>query len=120
MIVGNLNYSFPYKEIETLEQLDNSLVKLISLARDMTSKAYAPYSSFYVGAAILLSDGSYIGGCNQEDASYPLCICAERVALYNYGASETDTHIVALAISANNPNKPLTNPCMPCLSLIHI
>ena len=114
MIVGNLNYSFPYKEIETLEQLDNSLVKLISLARDMTSKAYAPYSSFYVGAAILLSDGSYIGGCNQENASYPLCICAERVALYNYGASETDTHIVALAISANNPNKPLTNPCMPC------
>jgi len=112
--VGNLNYSFPYKEIGTDEELDSSLVKLISLARDMTSKAYAPYSSFYVGAAILLSDGSYISGCNQENASYPLCICAERVALYSYGASKAETQITALAVSANNPNKPLTSPCMPC------
>ncbi len=114
MIVGNLNYSFPYKEIGTDEELDSSLVKLISLARDMTSKAYAPYSSFYVGAAILLNDGSYISGCNQENASYPLCICAERVALYSYGASKAETQITALAVSANNPNKPLTSPCMPC------
>ncbi len=114
IVVANLEYSFQHKTFDTNELLDGSLVKLISMARDMTSKAYAPYSSFYVGAALLLSDGSYIGGCNQENASYPLCMCAERVALYSYGASLNQTHIVALAISANNPNKPLTDPCMPC------
>ena len=112
--MSKLDYSFQHKSFNSMEQLDSTLIKLITMARDMTSKAYAPYSSFHVGAALLLSDGSYIGGCNQENASYPLCICAERVALYTYGAKGVNTHIVALAISANNPNKPLTEPCMPC------
>jgi len=69
------------KGIETfknLEELDNESKYLVHKAKEATHHAYAPYSKFHVGAALMLEDGTVITGSNQENASYPLCMCAER------------------------------------------
>ena len=64
-----------------MKPLDPQVVaRLLNQARDARDQAYAPHSHFYVGAAILTSDGSIVAGCNVENASYGLTICAERVA----------------------------------------
>lgn len=87
---------------------------LIDKAVAMTDAAYAPYSGFLVGAAAQLSNGVVLGGCNQENASYPLCMCGERVALYNAAANYPNESVVTLAIVARNPKKKLTQPVSPC------
>jgi len=89
-------------------------VTLLKEAGKMLSVAYAPYSNFLVGAAALMEDGSIHPGCNQENASYPLCICGERVALYNSHVNAPGLKVVALAITAQNPAKKLLSPVSPC------
>ena len=106
--------SFKHKLFEDVQSLPKDIQSLLSAAKDQLKMAYAPYSNFMVGAAALLDDGQVFTGCNQENASYPLCICAERVALYNIGTSLKDFKIKALAITAHNPTKALTEPVMPC------
>ena len=84
---------------------------LIAAARAARDQAYAPYSRFHVGAAVLTADGTIIPGCNIENAAYPSTMCAERVALYNayaHGARE----IVALAVIADTPGP--VSPCGGC------
>ncbi len=76
--------------------------------------AYAPYSKFRVGAAVLLSDGGIFQGANQENASYPLCMCAERTALYNLSMYWDDQNIKCIAITAKHPEKILKEHAMPC------
>ena len=106
----------PYKHqvFNNVSALPGDIAELVGKAKAMTERAYAPYSNFHVGAALLLENGELYMGCNQENASYPLCICAERVALYSYGATGTKVKVRALAITAHNPAKPLSEPCMPC------
>ena len=87
---------------------------LVDKAVAMTDTAYAPYSGFLVGAAVQLNNGVVLGGCNQENASYPLCMCGERVALYNAAANYPHQSVVSLAIVARNPRKKLTQPVSPC------
>jgi len=107
--------NFEHTLYKNHKKLPANIAKLIKKANNQTKLAYAPYSNFYVGAALLLDDGKIIVGCNQENASYPLCICAERVALYTYGARYAHkTKIKAIAVTAHYPTKPLTEPCMPC------
>ncbi len=101
-------------ELVNISTLSDPIVRCIEEANNQLDMAYAPYSNFFVGAAALLDNGKIYTGCNQENASYPLCICAERVALYNIGTQEKDFYIQALAITAHNPNKRLDSPCMPC------
>lgn len=112
--MAKLKPGFPHTTYNGLSRLPVPIQKLIKKANIQTKNAYAPYSNFYVGAALLLDNKKIIVGCNQENASYPLCMCAERVALYTYGASHTKHKIKAIAISANYPTKPLSAPCMPC------
>ena len=84
---------------------------LIAAARAARDQAYAPYSRFHVGAAVLTADGTIIPGCNIENAAYPSTMCAERVALHNayaHGARE----IVALAVIADTPGP--VSPCGGC------
>ncbi len=97
-----------YSELSLLDKA------LIDKAVAMTDAAYAPYSGFLVGAAVQLSNGMVLGGCNQENASYPLCMCGERVALYNAAANYPTESVVTLAIVARNPKKKLTQPVSPC------
>lgn len=97
-----------YKSLNTLDKA------LIDKAVEMTNSSYAPYSGFLVGAAAQLSNGIVLGGSNQENASYPLCMCGERVALYNAAANYPNVSVVTLAIVARNPKKKLTQPVSPC------
>ena len=87
-------------------------LQLLEQAIEASQKAYAPYSEFYVGAALLLSNGTIILGSNQENASYPLCLCAERVAIA--AASNYQLPVQAIAVMARNPRSPLTQPISPC------
>ena len=84
--------------------------QLMEKAKEARKLSYSPYSKFAVGAALLCKDGKVFQGANVENASYPLCMCAERNALYNAmmnGYKKSD--FVALAIVADTDE-----PCSPC------
>jgi cytidine deaminase len=94
---------------------------LIIKSREASKSSYSPYSHFPVGCALLLEDGSVITGSNQENASYPEGLCAERVALFYAGAQFPDKKILAAAIAApvyNQPGYPLS-PCGGCRQVMY-
>ncbi|MEM9545297.1 MAG: cytidine deaminase [Bacteroidota bacterium] len=103
-----------YTVFENLDELSNNEKVVMLRAIEMVKNAYAPYSGFFVGAAAMTSSGKIYGGCNQENASYPLCICGERVALFNAGANEPESPILLLAIVCHNPKKKIEAPVSPC------
>lgn len=86
--------------VEHLEDLDAESKYLAHKAKEATNHAYAPYSRFLVGAAVLLEDGSVVTGTNQENAAYPSGMCAERVALYSAAAQHPDVRITKVAVVA--------------------
>jgi cytidine deaminase len=100
--------------VQDLHEMTEIEKKLVLKAVSQLDFAYAPYSNFHVGAAVLLENDNIYGGCNQENASYPLCMCGERVALYHTAISEPNGLIKALAITARNQYHQLTAPVMPC------
>lgn len=87
---------------------------LISAAKGAAFSAYAPYSGFKVGAAVLLSGGEIIKGSNQENAAYPSGMCAERVALFYARSSHPDTPIKAMALAAYSGGVYSKEPVTPC------
>ncbi|MFG6685667.1 cytidine deaminase [Mariniflexile sp. HNIBRBA6329] len=99
---------------ETMEALPKEVISLMQKAFDARDRAYAPYSNFNVGAAILLDNGEIITGNNQENASYPSGLCAERTAIYYAGSQYPNAKVVRMAISATGKNKPTLNPIPPC------
>ena len=92
---------------------------LLSAAEDFLTLAYAPYSGFLVGAALLTKSGKVAGGANQENASYPLCMCGERVALYNAAIHYPDDPIVTIAIVVRGKH-PLKSPAPPCGACLQV
>ncbi len=88
---------------------------LVDAARAMLDRAYAPYSKFRVGAAIRTRDGAIITGCNVENASYGLCICAERVAV---GTMVAEGHDAPEAIVVFTESEPPSPPCGMCLQTL--
>ena len=86
------------------EDLDAESKYLVHKAKDAAHHAYAPYSKFHVGAAIILEDDTIITGANHENASYPLCMCAERVTLYAAVASHPNKTIKKMAVVAYKKN----------------
>jgi len=103
-----------FQSYENLDQLSTEEQTLMHKAIEMLDRAYAPYSKFFVGSAVLTESGNIYVGCNQENASYPLCICGERVALFNAGANEPNSPIKLLAIVCHNPRKSIEQPVSPC------
>ena len=89
--------------------------KLIKEAEKARKKAYTPYSKFQVGAAVLCADGKMFSGCNIENASFGLTVCAERVAIYK-AISEGSTKFEAIAVIGDT-NKPCS-PCGACRQVI--
>ena len=100
-----------YEDFSELPQDVQQLMKEAFAARD---SAYAPYSEFHVGAALLLSNGEIVRGSNQENAAYPSGLCAERTAIYYAGANFPDEKLEIMAISATGKRKPSTTPIPPC------
>lgn len=97
-----------------ISDLPNEIQSLMSQAIEVRKKAYAPYSKFRVGAAILLDNGKIVLGSNQENAAYPSGLCAERVAIFQAGAIYPDAKIVKLAITAASDTNPTLSPIPPC------
>jgi cytidine deaminase len=89
---------------------------LLEAARRAAKAAYAPYSRFPVGAALLTGDGSIFTGCNVENASYPLGMCAERVAI---GSAVAAGHRTVQAIAVSAPKAASVTPCGGCRQVIH-
>ena len=117
----NLELKTTIKECQ-LEELSQQDQHLVELAIEATSRAYAPYSHFRVGAALLLNNGVEIMGCNQENAAFPATLCAERSAIFAAGAQYPDVPILTLAIAARTPNGELqeepVSPCGTCRQVI--
>ncbi len=96
------------------DELSQEETSLMSQAFEARSKAYAPYSKFTVGAAILLDNGIVVQGSNQENAAYPSGLCAERVAIYYAGATYPNAKIVKMFITASPQDRDLEEPIPPC------
>ena len=99
---------------ETVEELPDNVQQLMQSAFAARDNAYAPYSNFHVGAAIFMDNGEIITGSNQENASYPSGLCAERTAIYYAGAKYPKSGIKTMAISAKALEKGMTRPVPPC------
>lgn len=108
------NYSFSVDIFDSPSELSSEDASLLSRAQEITAKAYAPYSQFHVGAAARLINGELVTGTNQENASYPIGICAERVLLSAASSVYPDVPIDTLAISYNNLNGESDHPVAPC------
>ncbi|MDO6472966.1 cytidine deaminase [Maribacter sp. 1_MG-2023] len=106
--------SFDITVYDSLTELKNNDQNLMSAAVKARQKAYAPYSSFNVGASVLLENGEIIEGNNQENASYPSGLCAERVAVFYAGAKYPSMKIKAIAITAASLNHEVSEPAAPC------
>jgi cytidine deaminase len=87
---------------------------LIEAAREAAKNAYAPYSNFAVGAAVLLSDGTIVTGANFENASYGLSLCAETVALATVNAQGHFRDVVAIGVIGGRMGHADTVPVSPC------
>ncbi|WAM34609.1 cytidine deaminase [Caldicellulosiruptor morganii] len=94
-----------------LTEIDPALKNILNLAKEQQDKAYAPYSNFKVGAAVLTQSGEIYLGCNIENASYSLTICAERVALFK---AISDGHRDIKAIFVIGPQNEPISPCGAC------
>ena len=98
-----------------MDELSAEEKHLVELAIEATSRSYAPYSKFHVGAAVRLDNGVEIIGCNQENAAYPSGLCAERTALFAAGAQYPDVPVRILAIAARGTHGELEDePVPPC------
>lgn len=110
----NLKVEIAYTEYDTAEELASDDLALVTAAREAALHAYAPYSGFHVGAAILLENGLIVTGNNQENAAYPSGLCAERVALFTASSQYPDQRIMALAITAQSAAFLMNTPVSPC------
>lgn len=101
-----------------VHESENSLSKedltLLNLAREATKRAHAPYSQFFVGAALRLSNGEIITGNNQENAAYPSGLCAERVAMFYAGSQYPGITIESIAVTASSIVHDVDSPVMSC------
>ena len=99
---------------DDLMELPKQIQSLMNKAIEAREKAYAPYSNFQVGTALLLDNNEIITGSNQENASYPSGLCAERTAIYYANSQYPNAKILRMAITAGSKNNKTTSPIPPC------
>jgi cytidine deaminase len=102
------------EEYQHLDELNEADKNLVENAKRAVNLAYAPYSKFHVGAALLLENGEVITGSNQENSAYPSGLCAERVALFYANSKYPDVPVIALAVCAYYEDKFTLIPTPPC------
>lgn len=103
-----------YKVFDDFSELPTQDAWLLNEARDVTKQAYAPYSNFFVGAAAKLVNGEIVVGTNQENASYPVGLCAERVLLASASTLYPEIAIETMAVSYSSGNGNSKQPIAPC------
>jgi cytidine deaminase len=103
-----------FTEYSSEKELPPADQELLSRSREAGKQAYAPYSNFYVGAALQLDNGVIVCGNNQENVAYPSGLCAERVAIYAAGAQYSETGIKTIAVSCSSPQFEVNEPISPC------
>ena len=99
---------------DSVQELPDEIQNLMKLAVEVRKNAYAPYSKFRVGAALLLDNGEIVLGSNQENAAFPSGLCAERVAIFQAGSIYPKAKILKMAISAASDTNKTTSPIPPC------
>ena len=99
---------YSYNELPEADKI------LVDKAKEATQRAYAPYSKFNVGAALLLENGEIVTGSNQENVAYPSGTCAERTTIFYASASHPGVRFVKLAIAAFNNGEFVDDPVAPC------
>ncbi|MBI2723079.1 MAG: cytidine deaminase [Bacteroidetes bacterium] len=103
-----------FEVFDYINDLQKEDKDLLLLAKKAMENAYAPYSNFFVGAALLMENGVIVTGNNQENAAYPSGLCAERVAIYHASSQHPDVKIKAIAVTARTDSKVLNTPVSPC------
>lgn len=103
-----------FTEYDSFLDLPEDAQKLVKSAKEVSTSAYAPYSKFMVGSAVLLENGVVVKGCNQENSAYPSGLCAERVALFSAHANFPGVKVKTIAIFGASLNKEALEPVAPC------
>ena len=96
------------------DELPYDVRLLVDKAKEATDNSYSPYSHFRVGAALRLEDGTIVKGANQENAAFPVTMCAERSAIFNAQSNRPDLAITQIAIAARNSGGFVKDPVTPC------
>jgi cytidine deaminase len=109
-----------FKEYSTLEELNKADYNLCKEAVKAMENSHSPYSKFRVGAALRLQSGKIIYGSNQENVAYPSGLCAERVALFNWGANYPDDPIEAMAVTAHTDEFEILKPVASCGACLQV
>jgi cytidine deaminase len=107
-------FEFQYQVFDDISELNEKDARLLKEARSVTKQAYAPYSNFHVGAIAMLANGEIVSGTNQENASFPVGICAERVLLGIAAMLHPAIAIESIAVSYNSENVKTDHPISPC------
>ena len=105
---------FDYEVYDDFSELKEEDAWLLNEARAVTEQAYAPYSNFHVGAVAMMANGEVVAGTNQENASYPVGICAERVLLGTVATLHPNVPVKSIAISFNSEEVKSDHPISPC------
>ena len=109
-----IEYKTIVLEYETTDELADSDKELVKMAKEAANSAYAPYSNFYVGAAISLENGVTVTGNNQENIAYPSGLCAERVAIFSAYSKFPGIAFKTIAVTAKSKHTPVDSPITPC------
>ncbi|MBP6424608.1 MAG: cytidine deaminase [Flavobacterium sp.] len=112
--MNKITITTDFDVFESIQELPADVQNLMQEAVAIRKSAYAPYSNFKVGAALLLDNGKIILGSNQENAAYPSGLCAERVAVFHAGAVYPEATILKMAISAASGSSTTDAPIPPC------
>lgn len=105
---------FSVQIYKSADELSTEDAALVAKAKAALQSAYAPYSNFKVGAAVLLANGEVVTGSNQENASFPVGICAEGTALSTASSIHPNIAIEAIAVTAKSGKQVLKQPVSPC------
>jgi len=107
-------YTFSYEVYDSIDDLTEEDAWLLNEAREVTEHAYAPYSHFQVGAVAKMMNGEIVAGSNQENASFPVGLCAERVLLASASSLYPKMPIESIAVSYQSDNVESDHPITPC------
>ncbi len=107
-------YEFTYTVYDDISELTEEDQWLLNQAREVTSNAYAPYSNFQVGAVARMANGEIVAGSNQENASFPVGLCAERVLLASISSLFPRIPISKIAVSYKSEHHKSDHPISPC------